>query len=279
MGCVPSFLFDSNEFKDIPFYNESFSKNSGITVSLHQNMEAFTYQTISPKMVTSFRNRQSRMKKAFPSPLHDLIFLFESIESGIPRVKAVSDKSKIESSGRGKLTYLKMPHWDKTLTEEINARALKKADFQELEIWNFIYFLVCSLTRLEQKKFAIDRVSFDDVLIVKKKFKYFYRPLYSQKKILKTTSEGKIHNKHNFPELFKQFKALLLFIGLMVVPLDKILTIFDMDNSKEIFTKLHEILWVKYYPRDAKSTILISRSQRKKQTISFKIRKCRYVQK
>ena len=209
----------------------------------------------SSKLTTTFKNRQSRMQKAFPVPLDELIILFESIETNIPRIKAISDKGKIENTGKSQLTYLKMPLWDKTLSEEINARALKNASFQELEIWNFIYFMVTSLARLEQKKFAIDRVSFDDVLIVQKKFRYFYRPLFSQKHVLKTTTEGKQHNKTHFPELFKQFKALVLFIGLMSVPLDKIFQIFEMDESKEILTKLHEILWVKYYPTDAKSNL------------------------
>jgi hypothetical protein len=253
MGCAPSFLFKHDDFKEIPFYNERVSPTNGKSVSFHKDMSAYTYKIISPKLITTFNNRRSRVEKAFPEILSELILIFESIETDIPRVKSVSDKKKIETKGKNQLTYLKIKTWDKTLTEEINARALKKAGFHELEVWNFIYFLVCVLTRLEQKKFAIDRVSFDDIVIQEKKFRYLYQPIFAQDKILLTTKEGKQHNRDNFPELYKQFKAILVFISLMVMPLDKILSVFDMEESKEIFTRLHEIIWVKYYPNETKS--------------------------
>lgn len=278
MGCVPSFLFNPDEFKDIPFYNENYSKKNGRIITLHQNMKALSYMVISAKLASTFRNRRARMNKAFQEPLNELVIVFDSIETGIPRLKAKSDKHRIEVRGKAQLTYLKINAWEKTLIEEINARALKKTGFQELEVWNLVYFLVSVLTRLEQKRFAIDRVSFEDIVIQDKKFKYLYRPLYSQSQILLTTTEGRNHNKKHFQELFKQFKAMILFMCLIVIPLNKIMEIFDMPESKNIFTRLHEIVWVKFYPKDTKSRSRVDNQGRagkpKNTCSSWKVQTC-----
>lgn len=282
MGCVPSFLFKPEDFKDIPFYDESINEKKQCTITVHKDLEANSYMVIPPRLMTTFRNRQARVSKAFPEPLNELICSFKSIEKGISRLKAKSDKDLIERKGKGQLTYLKMIKWEKTLLDEINARGLKKAGFQELEIWNFVYFIVCTMTRLEQKRLPIDRLSFEDIVIFDKKFQLLYRPMFSQTQILSSTKEAKSHNREFFQEHFKQFKALILCLSLMTVPLETVLKIFDMEESREIFTKLHEIVWVKFYPKDTKSKRRINslfnfRGQGQNQKVPFEARKSGYV--
>ena len=253
MGCVPSFLFDPKALENIPYYSESKTELLGHSITVtKETMENNLYIIINPSLIKTIENRKARILKSFRDPLQELMMVFESIEKEATRVKAQSDQKPINQNS---LWYIKFRNWDKTLSDEINARVLKKARFEELELWNLLYFATCVFATMEATGLPIDRIFTDDFVIIDKKFRYFYQAMTNQKEIMMTEDQARQHNQMNFQTHFLQLMGLLLFMSFLTVPMSIIYNILQREEKerKEIVSRLHEMFWAKYYPAYTKS--------------------------
>lgn len=70
-------------------------------------------------------------------------------------------------------------HFDKDLEDDISVKALKNRIYDDIEIWNIIYFTVFLFACFEDNGLPICELERSNYLIFKRKLKYFYKELFT----------------------------------------------------------------------------------------------------
>lgn len=285
MGCSASFLFKPEDFEKITHYNESFSAQFGRMVTVTKNIDLSeqtengesssiqnlgpeesysttkTYIELEPRLELTFLNRLRRCQDAFPAPLDQLVWLFRGIEFDVPRLHSQTDTARLSRKGKRSLTYLEVDAWDKTLREEFMVRKMKKKKFDELELWNLLYCAVVVLAQMERAQLPIDdELGLDSFVIKDGGFVYVHKRLYDQKSLYPGCGEAEEINIANFQNNFNRLMLLLMYLGLMEIPFNKMLKIYEIEMSytedtspTSIMEELFSVMWAKYNPHCVKS--------------------------
>ena len=81
------------------------------------------------------------------------------------------------------------------MEDDISVKALKNRIYDDIEVWNIIYFSIFTFACLEENHLPIGQISWQNFLILSRKLKYFYGPLYDTEKIV-LEQDSHLFEKH-----------------------------------------------------------------------------------